>query len=123
VDESTAIEIMGKMKSFLKDNPPGSKLSGETWGEPWEVEVTRFSRCLENKEFTECAIELKHTKYGGYANYEVNPKTGRVTITGADFPYPLEFIIARDNMKLPIERTDEFCIRGKTYLHCPHKVW
>ena len=111
VDLETARHIRRALKTFIKNHPPGTQISTFVMGEPVETEVTKNSRCPED-EALPCEVELRHKKYGGYANYSVNlrEKTGEVVISGADFPYPAEFVIAQKELGIPVAEDRDWCL-------------
>lgn len=129
VDADTAKAIRQSLKNFLKAHPQGTTLTTFAMGEHVETLVTARSRCPEDEKLP-CEIELQHTKYGGYANYSVDmkEKAGIVTITGADFPYPAEFIIAQKEMGIHVVEDQDWCLLqfGESSLmpvYCSKRRW
>lgn len=133
VDLETARAIRKKMQTFVENNPPGAIITEEFQGETLRLRVTKGGTLCPPDESQTCRIELQHLEYGGYANYELDiekePKgflgRGSIEITGADFPYPAEFLFANKHFMRIVEDKD-WCIipEGEhTPKHCSKRRW
>jgi len=136
VDLETAVAIRQRMNDFLKTHPPGTEFTTEVeYRDMYEhvtTTVTATSRCPDD-ESKPCEIELRDKKYGGFANIsiEIEPKgvivgRGFIAISGADFPYPAEFIIAKRQIGINVVEDTDWCIipEGEvTPKHCSKRRW
>ena len=86
--------IFEKLKPYAK---PNVQLTGKHFGEAWSVETTGLSRLRDEDTIF---IEVRDKRWSGLATYQFSRKTGFFEITDSDFPYPLEFIILRDYLKI-----------------------
>ena len=95
--------VASKLKEYVKPSleidvptPPGS-YSYPTW----KVRITGMTRMISpNLIF----IEFEDLRWHGLATFEFNLEDGTFEITDSDFPYPLEFIILREFMKIDTSR-------------------
>jgi len=108
VDEKTARAMRKRMQEWLQKNPTGTRFSETFEGEKLDLIVTGFSKCPKDEK-QECHIELKHLQIGGFANFTVDVDKHEIKITGADFPYPAEFFIARKYF-VDIHKDEDWCI-------------
>ena len=126
ISERVAHSIREKMHSFLKQNPPGTTLTIPVMGESLTVKVMGTSYCPEDQDRS-CEIELMDTRYGGLANielYKINDEW-KLKISGADFPYPAEYVIAREKMGIPVREDRDWCLhpREEHFVYCSKRRW
>lgn len=112
--------IFKGVKAFVDANPPGTIIehSGR------KMRVTAATNCVTRERGQSCEVELQELVSGGYADINIDQKielrddrtekTNEVKITGADFPYPLEFMIAKDKMGIPVVESEDWCIAGES---------
>jgi hypothetical protein len=120
VSDEVFERIFNGVKAFVDKYTPGTVIehSGR------KMRVTARTHCIESQRGQSCEVELQELVSGGYANIEINKKTelrddkvektNEVRITGADFPYPLEFIVAKDMMDIPLVESEDWCIAGES---------
>jgi hypothetical protein len=112
--------IFNGVKNFVDTNSPGTIIehSGR------KMRVTARTNCMTSERGQSCEVELQELVSGGYANIEIDQKielrddrvekTNEVRITGADFPYPLEFMVAKEKMDIPVVESEDWCIAGES---------
>lgn len=118
-DDKVFDRIFSSLESFLQKNPPGTVIehSGA------RLKVTVASECRQTDREHVCELELQ-SDLGGYANIEARSllellddtiqKTNTVKISGADFPFPLEFLVAKDKIGIPVVEAQDWCIAGES---------
>ena len=137
VDLETAMAIRQRMNHFLKTQPAGSEFTTEVeyhdMRERVTTVVTAMSRCPDD-ETKPCEIELRDKKFGGFANISIEIERdptkflgrGFMAISGADFPYPAEYIIANKQIGIKVVEDTDWCIipEGEvTPKYCSKRRW
>jgi hypothetical protein len=129
VDLETARAIRTNMRHFIDTFPPGTKVHSTVMGEDVPMVVTGMSKCPHDERLP-CEIELQHERYGGYANYSVSAitpiGTATLTITGADFPHPAEYVIAKQQIGINVVEDKDWCIipQGEVVpKYCSKRRW
>jgi hypothetical protein len=136
VDLETAVAIRQRMQDFLKKHPIGMEFTTpvEYRGESQDITatVTAMSRCPDDEK-KPCEIELREKQYGGFANItlEIDRKSaiqgrGYLAISGADFPYPAEYIIANKEVGIKVVEDTDWCIIPEGEVvpkHCSKRRW
>lgn len=118
VDDDKVFDgILGSLEQFLQKNPPGTMIEHSGV----RMKVTAASECRRSDREHSCELELQSGE-GGYANigartlFELRDdaveRINTVKISGADFPFPLEFLVAKDEIGIPVVESQDWCIAG-----------
>jgi len=120
VSDEVFERIFKGVKAFVDANSPGTIIEHSGL----KMRVTDGTYCITGERSQSCKVELQELVSGGYANIEIDQKielrddrvekTNEVRITGADFPYPLEFMVAKDKIGIPLIESEDWCIAGES---------